>query len=187
MTKKIAVFSSGRGGNFNNICDYFKDFKNISVDLLVTNNLDSMSKKIADKKMIDSFYADKAILISDSLNTVLEEKKIDLIVLAGFTLKIPEKLVKKYERRIVNLHPSLLPKFGGKGMYGDKVHNAVLKSKETFTGITIHYVDEVYDNGEVIFQKRCNLDLNESLVSLREKIRIMEYEFFPKTIEKLLN
>ena len=187
MTKKIAVFSSGRGGNFNNICDYFKDFKNISVDLLVTNNLDSMSKKIADKKMIDSFYADKAILTSNNLNIVLEEKKIDLIVLAGFTLKIPEKLVKKYERRIVNLHPSLLPKFGGKGMYGDKVHIAVLKSKEKFTGITIHYVDEVYDNGEVIFQKRCHLDLNESLVSLREKIRIMEYEFFPKTIEKLLN
>ena len=137
--------------------------------------------------MIDSFYADKAILISNNLNTVLEEKKIDLIVLAGFTLKIPEKLVKKYARRIVNLHPSLLPKFGGKGMYGDKVHNAVLKSKEKFTGITIHYVDEVYDNGEIIFQKRCNLDLNESLVSLREKIRIMEYEFFPKTIEKLLS
>ena len=89
MTKKIAVFSSGRGGNFNNLCDYFEDFKNISVDLLVTNNLDSMSKKIADKKMIDSFYADKAILKSNNLNTVLEEKKIDLIVLAGFTLKIP--------------------------------------------------------------------------------------------------
>ena len=187
MTKKIAVFSSGRGGNFNNLCEYFEDFKNISVDLLVTNSLDSMSKKIADKKRIDSFYADKAILISNNLNTVLEEKKIDLIVLAGFTLKVPGKLVKKYERRIVNLHPSLLPKFGGKGMYGDKVHNAVLKSKEKFTGITIHYVDEIYDNGEIIFQKRCNLDLNESLVSLREKIRIMEYEFFPKTIEKILN
>ena len=126
-------------------------------------------------------------MISNNLNTVLEEKKIDLIVLAGFTLKVPGKLVKKYERRIVNLHPSLLPKFGGKGMYGDKVHNAVLKSKEKFTGITIHYVDEIYDNGEIIFQKRCNLDLNESLVSLREKIRIIEYEFFPKTIEKILN
>ena len=88
-----------------------------------------------------------------------QEKKIDLIVLAGFTLKIPEKLVKKYERRIINLHPSLLPKFGGKGMYGDRVHMAVLKSKEEFTGITIHYVDEVYDNGEVIFQKRCNLHI----------------------------
>ena len=146
-----------------------------------------MSKKIADKKMIDSFFADKAILASNNLDTILEEKKIDLIVLAGFTLKIPKRLVKKYERKIINLHPSLLPKFGGKGMYGDKVHMAVLKSKEEFTGITIHYVDEVYDNGEIIFQKRCSLDLNENLVSLREKIRIMEYEFFPKTIEKILN
>ena len=146
-----------------------------------------MSKKIAEKKMIDSFFADKAILASNNLDTILEEKKIDLIVLAGFTLKIPKRLVKKYERKIINLHPSLLPKFGGKGMYGDKVHMAVLKSKEEFTGITIHYVDEVYDNGEIIFQKRCSLDLNENLVSLREKIRIMEYEFFPKTIQKILN
>ena len=153
----------------------------------MTNNLDSISKKIADKNMIDSFYTDSSLLGSKKLDIVLEERKIDLIVLAGFILKIPKKLINKYERKIINLHPSLLPKFGGKGMYGDKVHMAVLKSKEKFTGITIHYVDEVYDNGEVIFQKRCNLDLNESLVSLREKIRIMEYEFFPKTIEKLLN
>ena len=187
MVKKIAVFSSGRGGNFNNICEYFRHIKKISVDLLVTNNLDSMSKKIADKNKIDSFYADKDVLLSDKLNKVLEERSIDLIVLAGFILKIPDGLVQKYEKKIINLHPSLLPKFGGKGMYGDNVHKAVLKYKERFTGITIHYVDEAYDNGEIIFQKRCNLALGESLVSLREKIRLIEYEFFPKIIEKLLS
>ena len=142
---------------------------------------------VSENKPIDIWNLDKQKNELNNELNLLEEKKIDLIVLAGFTLKIPLKLVKKYERRIINLHPSLLPKFGGKGMYGDKVHIAVLKSKERFTGITIHYVDEVYDNGEVIFQKRCSLDLNESVVSLREKIRIMEYEFFPKTIEKLLN
>ena len=99
MVKKIAVFSSGRGGNFNNICEYFKLIKNISVDLLVTNNLGSMSKKIADRNKIDSFYADKAILLSGKLNRVLDEKSIDLIVLAGFILKVPDTLVKKYEKK----------------------------------------------------------------------------------------
>ena len=187
MVKKIAVFSSGRGGNFNNLCVYFSAAKNISVDLLVTNNLNSMSKKIADTNKIDSFYADKAVMLTGQLNKVLEERGIDLIVLAGFILKIPEILVNKYEKKIINLHPSLLPKFGGKGMYGDNVHKAVLKHKERHTGITIHYVDEVYDNGEIIFQKMCDVNLDESLVSLREKIRLLEYEFFPKTIEKLLS
>ena len=99
MVKKIAVFSSGRGGNFNNICEYFKAIKNISVDLLVTNNLGSMSKKIADRNKIDSFYADKTILLSGKLNKVLDEKGIDLIVLAGFILKVPDNLVKKYEKK----------------------------------------------------------------------------------------
>ena len=187
MVKKIAVFSSGRGGNFNNLCEYFSVVKNISVDLLVTNNLDSMSKKIADINKIDSFYADKAVMLTGKLNKVLEERDIDLVVLAGYTIKIPEILVNKYEKKIINLHPSLLPKFGGKGMYGDSVHKAVLKHKERYTGITIHYVDEVYDNGEIIFQKMCDVNLNESLISLREKIRLLEYEFFPKTIEKLLS
>ena len=187
MVKKIAVFSSGRGGNFNNICEYFKAVKNISVDLLVTNNLNSMSKKIADTNNVDSFYADKAVMLSGQLNKVLEERGVDLVVLAGYIIKIPEILVNEYEKKIINLHPSLLPKYGGKGMYGDNVHKAVLKHKERYTGITIHYVDEVYDNGEIIFQKMCDVGLDESLVSLREKIRKLEYEFFPKTIEKLLS
>lgn len=187
MVKKIAVFSSGRGGNFNNLCKYFAVVKNISVDLLVTNNLESMSKKIADINKIDSFYADEAVMLTGKLNKVLEKRGVDLIVLAGFILKVPDTLVKKYEKKIINLHPSLLPKFGGRGMYGDNVHKAVLKHNERFTGITIHYVDEVYDNGEIIFQKMCDVSLDESLVSLREKIRLLEYEFFPKTIEKLLS
>ena len=187
MVKKIAVFSSGRGGNFNNICEYFSGVKNISIDLLVTNNLGSRSKKIAEKNKIDSFYADKDLMLTDKLNKVLDQRGIDLIVLAGFVIKIPKSLVKKYEKKMINLHPSLLPKFGGKGMYGDSVHKAVLKHKERCTGITIHYVDEIYDNGEIIFQKKCDVKLDESLVSLREKIRQLEYEFFPKTIEKLLS
>ena len=186
MTKKIAVFSSGRGGNFNNLCEYFSNTENISIDLLVTNNLGSMSKKIADKNKIEAVYAAASILQSDNLSSTMKRKNIDLIVLAGFLLKIPKKLINQYEKKIINLHPSLLPKFGGKGMYGDNVHKAVLGSGESVTGITIHYVDEVYDNGEIVFQKSCNIDPKEGLVSLREKIRKLEYEFFPKTIEKIL-
>ena len=101
-------------------------------------------------------------------------------------LKIPIKLVNQYERSMINLHPSLLPKFGGKGMYGDRVHKAVLQSKETVTGITIHYVDKLYDSGDVIFQKSCSIEPGDGLTSLREKIRKLEYEFFPKVIEKIL-
>ena len=186
MTKKIAVFSSGRGGNFNNLCKYFASTKTISIDLLVTNNLGSMSKKTAEKNKIETVYADASVLQSGRLSSVMKRKNIELVVLAGFLLKIPEKLVSQYEKKIINLHPSLLPKFGGKGMYGDNVHKAVLRSGEAITGITIHYVDEVYDNGEVVFQKSCNIDPGEGLVSLREKIRKLEYEFFPKTIEKIL-
>ena len=186
MTKKIAVFSSGRGGNFNNICEYFSNTENISIDLLVTNNLGSMSKKIADKNKIEAVYAGASILQSDNLSSTMKRKNIDLIVLAGFLLKVPKKLISQYEKKIINLHPSLLPRFGGKGMYGDNVHKAVLKSGEPVTGITIHYVDEVYDNGEIVFQKSCNIDPEEGLESLREKIRKLEYEFFPKTIEKIL-
>ena len=186
MTKKIAVFSSGRGGNFNNICEYFSNTENISIDLLVTNNLGSISKKIADKNKIEVVYADTSILQSDNLSSTMKRKNIDLIVLAGFLLKIPKKLINQYKKKIVNLHPSLLPRFGGKGMYGDNVHKAALKSGDPVTGITIHYVDEVYDNGEIIFQKSCNIGPEEGLKSLREKIRKLEYEFFPKTIEKIL-
>ena len=186
MTKKIAVFSSGRGGNFNNLCEYFASAKNISIDLLVTNNLGSMSKKIAEKNKIETVYVGASDLQSGRLSSAMKRKNIDLVVLAGFLLKIPKKLISQYEKKIINLHPSLLPKFGGKGMYGDNVHKTVLGSGERVTGITIHYVDEVYDNGEIIFQKRCNIDPKEGLVSLREKIRKLEYEFFPKTIEKIL-
>ena len=111
--------------------------------------------------------------------------KRQFIVLAGFLLKLPKTLVGLFEKKIINLHPSLLPNFGGKGMYGDNVHKAVLGSNEKITGITIHFVDEIYDNGDVIFQKSCNVDKNETLSSLREKIKLLEYRFFPRVIEEI--
>ena len=184
MKKNVAVFSSGRGGNFNNLCDYFNNSDRIMISLLITNNLDSMSKEIADRHNIETIYVNYEIMSSESFKKSLIKRNICFLVLAGFVLKLPVKLVGLFEKKIINLHPSLLPKFGGKGMYGDNVHKAVLKSKEKFTGISIHFVDEIYDNGEIIFQKSCKIDKNETILTLREKIRVLEYRFFPKVIEE---
>ena len=184
MKKNIAVFSSGRGGNFNNLCDYFNNNDRIMISLLITNNLDSMSKEIADRHNIETIYVNNKIMSSKSFGKSLIKRNICFLVLAGFILKLPVKLVSLFEKKTINLHPSLLPKFGGKGMYGDNVHKAVLKSEEKTTGISIHFVDEIYDNGEIIFQKRCKIDKNETILTLREKIRVLEYRFFPIVIEE---
>ena len=187
MKKNIAVFSSGRGGNFDNICKYFKNHNSIEIKLLITNNLDSASNKIAEKHEIKTLFANKETLKSAQIIEALKNESIQLLVLAGFILKIPKSIITSFPYKIVNLHPSLLPNFGGKGMYGDNVHKAVLKANEKITGITIHFVDEIYDNGEIIAQEKCNIDNGENLTSLREKIRKLEYGLFPKTIEKILS
>ena len=127
------------------------------------------------------------MLKSAQITEVLNNESIRLLVLAGFILKIPKNIISSFPNKIINLHPSLLPNFGGKGMYGDNVHKAVLKANEKITGITIHFVDEIYDNGEIIAQEKCNIDSAENLLSLREKIRTLEYSLFPKTIEKILS
>ena len=186
MKKNIAVFSSGRGGNFENICDYFQNDNSVFVALHVTNKLDSISNKIADKRKVKNIYATKVELEKISFCEVLQENNIHFIVLAGFLLKLPSRLVSSYDKKIINLHPSLLPKFGGKGMYGDNVHLRVLGSGEKKTGITIHYVNEEYDSGDIIFQKEIELSDVESLETLREKIREAEYYYFPRVIKNLL-
>jgi len=187
MKKNIAVFSSGRGGNFDNICKYFKNHNSIKIKLLITNNLDSASTKIAEKHKIKTFFANKDVLKSAQTIEVLNNENIQLLVLAGFILKIPKNLISSFPNKIINLHPSLLPSFGGRGMYGDNVHKAVLKANKKITGVTIHFVDEIYDNGEIIAQEKCNIENGESLLSLREKIRALEYGLFPKTIETILS
>tara|TARA_B100001057_G_C22775016_1_gene921235 strand:+ start:52 stop:615 length:564 start_codon:yes stop_codon:yes gene_type:complete len=187
MKKNIAVFSSGRGGNFDNICKYFKNHNSIKIKLLITNNPESTSTKIADRHQIKVFFADKSILKSQQIIEILNNESVQLLVLSGFILKIPKKIISTFPKKIINLHPSLLPNFGGKGMYGDNVHRAVLKANEKITGVTIHFVDEIYDNGEIVAQEKCNIDDEEDLSSLREKIRKLEYSLFPKTIEKILS
>jgi len=186
MKKNIAVFSSGRGGNFENICNYFQNDNSVFVALHVTNRLNSVSKTIADKRKVNSVYVTKEGLEEDSFFEILHKNNIHLIVLAGFLLKLPSQLVCSYDKKIINLHPSLLPKFGGKGMYGDNVHLKVLASGDNKSGITIHYVNEDYDRGDIVFQKEIELSDTETLETLKEKIREIEHYYFPRIIKSLL-
>ena len=186
MKKNIAVFSSGRGGNFENICNYFQNDNGVFVALHVTNKLDSISKMIADKRKVKNVYVTKEELEKNSFCEILQENNIHFIVLAGFLLKLPSRLVSSYDKKIINLHPSLLPKFGGKGMYGDNVHLKVLASDEKKTGITIHYVNEEYDKGPVLLQEKIDITDCSNPKQIAKKVLKLEHEIFPKAIIKHL-
>ena len=186
--KKIAVFASGNGSNAENICNYFSNIKDISVVLLATNKKTAFVVERIKKFGVPVFSFSK-----DELNnTTIVQKKllecsVDLIVLSGFLLKIPENLVSLFPNKIINIHPSLLPKFGGRGMYGEIVSRSVIDAKELESGITIHYVNNNYDEGDIIFQEKFPLQKNETLESLLEKIRVLEMRFFPVVIERVIN
>ncbi|MBT3417461.1 MAG: phosphoribosylglycinamide formyltransferase [Flavobacteriales bacterium] len=187
MVKKIVIFASGEGTNTENICNYFSTSTRFEVVLIATNKKDSFVINRAQKLNIPSFVFSK----NDLNNSVIVEKKlleleVDFIVLAGFLLKVPKKIINLYSDKIVNIHPSLLPKFGGKGMFGENVHQSVIESGEKESGITIHYVNNNYDEGGVILQEKCSVSEDETIESLSEKIQKLEHEFFPKTIEKII-
>jgi len=187
MVKKIVIFASGEGTNTENICNYFSTSTRFEVVLIATNKKDSFVINRAQKLNIPSFVFSK----NDLNNSVIVEKKlleleVDFIVLAGFLLKVPKKIINLYSDKIVNIHPSLLPKFGGKGMFGENVHQSVIESGEKESGITIHYVNNNYDEGGVILQEKCSVSEDETVESLSEKIQKLEHEFFPKTIEKII-
>jgi len=185
--KRIAVFGSGSGSNIENICSYFEKSNTINVVLVCTNNRKSLIVTRAKKFGVPIYYTTKKELSEFSqLQSSLKVLGVDYIILAGFLLKIPEKMVNYYKKRIINIHPSLLPKYGGKGMYGANVHKAVLKNNERESGITIHFVNKFYDQGEVILQKKCVVSKNETVNSLEKKIKYLEGAFFPKTIEKTI-
>jgi len=187
MKKKLAIFASGSGSNTENICRYFSESPDISVAIICTNKKDAFVVKRAKKLQIPTLVVNKTMLNDfNHLKKIFEDAKIDAIVLAGFLLKIPSVVLEKYPKKIINIHPSLLPKYGGRGMYGDNVHRAVLKNKESETGITIHLVNENYDEGRVVLQKKCSVAPNESLKTLSKKVRKLEFKFFPPTIEKIL-
>jgi len=186
--KHIAIFASGRGSNAQAIIDYFKNNPTIKVALIITNNKNAGVIQIAkDNRIPFDIISSDELKEKETILDLLEVYQIDLIVLAGFLLLIPAYLVKAYPNKIINIHPALLPKYGGKGMYGMKVHEAVITNKETETGITIHYVNEKYDEGEYIAQFRCHVEPSDSSENIASKVHQLEHEHYPRVIEILLS
>ena len=183
----IAIFASGTGTNAKKIIEYFENNTQVKVNLIVSNKSTAPVLDIARENGIDILVIDRHNFYKtqDILN-FFNEYSIDFVVLAGFLLLIPSYLTKSFENKIVNIHPALLPKFGGKGMYGMNVHKAVHEAKEKETGITIHYVNENYDEGAIIFQAKCLIDTEDTPETISNKVRILEHEFFPKIIEQTI-
>ena len=190
--KQIAIFSSGAGSNAKKIIDHLLSLKEKSistpvVSLIVCNKPEAGVLKIAADNNIPVLLIEKEKFFRG--NAYIDELKaanIDFIVLAGFLWKIPDELIKAFRGKMINIHPALLPKYGGKGMYGNFVHEAVITNKEKESGITIHYVDEIYDHGEIIFQSACDIEPADTPEDLAEKIHILEHRHYPATIELIL-
>jgi phosphoribosylglycinamide formyltransferase-1 len=184
---RIAVFASGAGTNAQKIIDYFKDSALAKVSLVGCNKPGAGVISIAEKKGIPVLLIEKERFFrGDGYVPYLQKEKIDFIVLAGFLWKIPQTLINVYPKRIVNIHPALLPKFGGKGMYGQYVHEAVLNAGEVESGITIHYVDEQYDSGDVIFQTACPVLPGDKPEDIAQRIHQLEHAHYPRVIEAVL-
>jgi len=187
MKKNIALFASGSGTNAENIARYFQQNENISVSLVLSNKADAFVLERAKKLNIPTVvFSKKEMEETDKILEILKEYEIDFIVLAGFLLKIPPCLVEAFPRRIINIHPALLPKYGGKGMYGRFVHEAVVANREKESGITIHFVNEHYDEGAIIFQTKCSVSPTDTPDDVARKIHELEYEYFPKVIEQVV-
>jgi phosphoribosylglycinamide formyltransferase-1 len=185
--KHITIFASGTGTNAQQIITYFKDSSLARVSLIVCNKPKAGVISIAQRENIPLLLIEKnRFFEGDGYLPELKAHETDLIVLAGFLWKIPQSLIDAFPRKIINIHPALLPKYGGKGMYGQYVHEAVINAGELESGITIHYVDEHYDNGDVIFQAGCPLMENDNPESLAQRIHQLEHLYYPKVIEKLL-
>ena len=184
----IAVFASGTGSNAQKIIDHFNAAdRRAKVVLIVCNNPKAGVLQIAEKENIPTLVIERKKFYEDSYLDELDKYKIDLIVLAGFMWKVPDKLIHAYQNKIINIHPALLPKYGGKNMYGNFVHEAVLKAGEKESGITIHYVDEIYDHGQIIFQASCPVLPGDTPALLAERIHQLEHMHFSGVIEELLS
>ena len=195
MKKNVAILASGSGSNAENIIQYFKalkalkghkGIKDICFPVIVSNKENAYVHERAKKLGVPSYTFCRADFESGKVLEFLKEQQIDFIVLAGFLLKIPENLLQAYPNKIINIHPALLPKFGGKGMYGSHVHEAVVAAKEKESGITIHYVNGNYDEGQIIFQAKCEVLPTDTPDDVAKKVHALEYEFFPQVIERIL-
>lgn len=186
MVKKVAIFASGSGSNAENIIRYFSETKNVIFPFILSNKADAFVKNRAEKLNIPFIFFTKEQWINGEILNLLKKEGVNWIVLAGFLLKVPTEIIEAYPHKIINIHPSLLPKYGGKGMYGMKVHEAVAEANEKESGITIHYVNENLDEGEIIFQAKCEVLSTDSPEEIAAKVHKLEYEFFPKVIADLL-
>lgn len=187
QTKHIVIFASGSGSNAETIIRYFKTHPTIRVIEVISNNPNALVIKKAEQLHIPTHLITRhAFFESSEVLDHLQQHTTDWIILAGFLWLVPSPIIQAFPQRIINIHPSLLPKHGGKGMYGMRVHEAVLQHQEKESGITIHYVNDDFDKGEIIFQKRCTIDANETPLSLAKKIQQLEHAYYPKVIEKVI-
>jgi phosphoribosylglycinamide formyltransferase-1 len=184
--KKIVVFASGAGSNAEKIALHFNNTNFASVVKIFSNIPDAKVLEKAKNLKIPTEVFNRQELNDGKVLEKLNQINPDLIVLAGFLWKFPEHIIKEYPNKTINIHPALLPNYGGKGMYGMNVHQAVLENKEKETGITIHYVNEHYDEGKFIFQKTVNIEDCKTADEIAKKIHVLEHQYFPKVIEKLL-
>lgn len=187
MKKRIAIFASGSGSNAQKIMEYFRKHNDAEVAIILTNNPEAYVLQRADNFEVPSHVFDRQEFYhSDAVITLLKNLQADLIVLAGFLWLIPENLLKAFPNKIINIHPALLPKHGGKGMYGNHVHQSVLAAGDDESGITIHFVNEVYDDGEIIHQSRFRIDRGDDLEMIKFKVQQLEHQHYPRVIEQLL-
>jgi len=186
--KRIVIFASGSGTNAENLIVFFHNRDNASVIQVLTNNPRAKVLDRCKKLNVSALsFNQTAFSKTDDVLNILKKANPDLIVLAGFLWKFPEHILAQFRNKVINIHPALLPKYGGKGMYAMHVHKAVVANKETETGITIHYVNEHYDEGAIIFQAKCDVNSNDSADDVAEKIHKLEMEHFPNVVNSLLD
>lgn len=184
---RLAILASGSGSNAENIIRFFSAEKNMQVGLVLSNKTEAMVHERAQRLGVPSVTLSKEILTDGAaFSQILKKERIDFIVLAGYLLKIPAGLIAEFPNRIVNIHPALLPKYGGKGMYGERVHQAVVEANEPESGITIHLVNENYDEGSIVFQAKCPVLPTDTAEDVAAKVHDLEYKHYPEVIGQLL-
>jgi len=187
LKKRIAIFASGSGSNAQKIMEHFKKHTDAEVAIVLTNNPEAYVLQRADNFEIPTHIFDKhEFYETDNVVDLLKNLNIDLLVLAGFLWLVPDTILANYPKRIINIHPALLPKYGGKGMYGDRVHKEVLANGDEESGISIHYVNEDFDSGEIIYQARFKIEKNDDIEIIKFKGQQLEHQYFPKIIEQVL-
>lgn len=186
ILKNIAIFASGSGSNAQKITEYFSNSEAICIKMILCNNPEAGVIKRTEKLNIPYYVFDREAYKSGNVLAILQENDIDFIVLAGFLWLIPKSFIEAFPKRIINLHPALLPKYGGKGMYGHHVHEAVIENQEKESGITIHFVNEAYDEGAIIFQAKYTIEPHDSALDIAAKGQLLEHKHFPEVVEQVI-